>query len=89
MIHKIRVVDVVEEEGERFALVELNLTEGHLQTSIPAEQLIKAGQACENHEIAKAHDAAASLDMAKLADDMLESMNKLACMGNLKGGQNE
>ena len=55
----------------------------------PANDFIELGQTLSAIEQGEANDAAANLDMAKLADNMLGSMNKLACMGNLKGGQNE
>ena len=73
MINKIRVIDVVEKVGEKFALVELQLTVGSIQTSIPAEQLIKAGQECVNHE-QSGHD---KINMVKLAENLVF------------GGQNE
>jgi hypothetical protein len=65
MINKIRVINVVEKEGEKFALVELQLTVGSIQTSIPAEQLIKAGQNCVNHEQDQ------GIDMVKLAENLV------------------
>ena len=65
MINKIRVIDVVEEEGEKFALVELQLTVGSIQTSIPAEQLINAGQKCVNHEQDQ------RINMVKLAENLV------------------
>ena len=73
MIHKIRVINVVEEEGEKFALVELELAVGSIRTSVAAEQLIKAGQACENHEQGEAHD---KIDMVKFAENVVLGANK-------------
>ena len=54
-----------------------------------ASDIIDMGQTLSSVEQGEAHDAAASLDMGKLAENMLDSMNKLAIMGNLKGGKNE
>jgi len=54
-----------------------------------ANDFIELGQTLSSVEQGEAHDAAASLDMGKLAENMLDSMNKLAIMGNLKGGKNE
>jgi len=62
---------------------------GDFTAHIKCEELIQLGEACKNHEQGEAHDAAASLDMGKLAENMNDSMNKLAIMGNLKGGKNE
>ena len=54
-----------------------------------ANDFIELGQTLSSIEQGEAHDAAASLDMGKLAENMLDSMNKLAIMGNLTGGKNE
>jgi len=54
-----------------------------------ANDFIELGQTLSSVEQGEAHDAAASLDMGKLAENMNDSMNKLAIMGNLKGGKNE
>jgi hypothetical protein len=54
-----------------------------------ANDFIELGQTLSSVEQGEAHDAAASLDMGKLAENMIDSMNKLAIMGNLKGGKNE
>ena len=55
----------------------------------PANDFIELGQTLSSIEQGEAHDAAANLDMGKLAENMNDSMNKLAIMGNLKGGKNE
>jgi hypothetical protein len=54
-----------------------------------ANDFIELGQTLSSVEQGEAHDAAVSLDMGKLAENMNDSMNKLAIMGNLKGGKNE
>ena len=72
MIEKVQLLEVTEQGGERFALVRMEMTVGHIYTSIPAEQLIQAGRACENHEQGKAHDS--GLDLAAEADNILASI---------------
>jgi len=54
-----------------------------------ASDIIDMGQTLSSVEQGEAHDAAANLDMGKLAENMIDSMNKLAIMGNLTGGKNE
>ena len=54
-----------------------------------ANDFIELGQTLVSIEQGEAHDAAANLDMGKLAENMIDSMNKLAIMGNLTGGKNE
>jgi len=54
-----------------------------------ANDFIELGQTLVSIEQGEAHDAAANLDMGKLAENMNDSMNKLAIMGNLTGGKNE
>jgi len=54
-----------------------------------ASDIIDMGQTLSAVEQGEAHDAAANLDMGKLAENMIDSMNKLAIMGNLTGGKNE
>ena len=73
MIEKVQLREVTEQGGERFALVRMEMTVGHIYTSIPAEQLIQAGRACENQEQGEAHD---KLDMVKFAENVVLGANK-------------
>ena len=73
MIEKVQLLEVTEQGGERFALVRMEMTVGHIYTSIPAEQLIQAGRACENQEQGEAHD---KLDMVNFAENVVLGANK-------------
>ena len=90
---KLAIKSFLHRNGENIAVVSVTgLWPGDLaeqEGCVRCEDLIQLGRACENQEQGEAKDAAANLDMGRLADKMLGSMNKLACMGNLKGGQNE
>ena len=84
---KLAIKSFFQHKGENIAVVHLaGLWPSDFTAHLRCEDLIQLGRACENHEQGEAHDAAANLDMGKLAENMLDSMNKLACMGNLKGG---
>ena len=84
---KLRLDGFLKRGGENIAVVLVTgIWPSDFTAHLKCEDLIQLGRECENREIGEANDAAANLDMGKLAENMLDSMNKLACMGNLKGG---